>query len=176
MAADHTTTKTCTKCRETKPRADFYKHGGKCRACVGAYTHARYLRKRDEILEYSRQYRKDNAKKIATKDRSYYLRNRQKIDDYRRLWKYGVTPEQFQVLHAAQSGRCAVCRSSTPGRKKANFHVDHDHETGKVRGLLCGDCNTGLGLFKDNQALLAAAAAYLRKHKATGQRRLEAIA
>jgi hypothetical protein len=62
---------------------------------------------------------------------------------------------------AAQDERCAICRSPDWPGKDSRPHVDHDHETGRVRGLLCGLCNNGLGQFKDDPARLRAAADYL---------------
>jgi Recombination endonuclease VII len=66
----------------------------------------------------------------------------------------------------AQGGKCAICpaRSSDHGKK---FHVDHCHETGKVRALLCNNCNNGLGRFKDNAEYLINAANYIKFHQST---------
>jgi len=75
---------------------------------------------------------------------------------------YGISPEEFDELVALQEGQCAICRGDEPGGK-GNWHVDHDHETGRIRGLLCGDCNLGLGKFRDRPDLLELAAAYLRR-------------
>jgi hypothetical protein len=77
---------------------------------------------------------------------------------------YGLSPVDFTSLLKKQGGKCAICSSTNPGGK-GNFHVDHDHETGQVRGLLCADCNMGLGKFKDSVGVLKAAASYLRRFK-----------
>jgi hypothetical protein len=75
---------------------------------------------------------------------------------------YGITPEQYDEQLAKQNGRCAICTSDNPGHTISNrFHVDHDHKTGKFRGLLCGHCNRGLGAFKDKPHVLRAAIEYL---------------
>jgi len=70
--------------------------------------------------------------------------------------KYGLTIEQFAALIERQGNACAICRV-VPER----FHVDHDHKTGAVRGLLCASCNKALGAFKDNAQILEAAIVYL---------------
>lgn len=77
------------------------------------------------------------------------------------LAKYGLTEEQFRRMYLDQRGLCAICPKRLIGR---DCHIDHDHVTSKVRGLLCGSCNTGLGFFKDNIRLLANAIVYLEKH------------
>lgn len=77
---------------------------------------------------------------------------------------YHITPEQYFTMLSEQGGVCAICGElPSTGMGKA-FHVDHDHATGVVRGLLCHECNTGLGKFKDDSRLVEMAAAYLRKH------------
>lgn len=83
----------------------------------------------------------------------------------RLLRRYGITPEDYDRLLASQGGRCAICRSDDPrhGRKDPYFHIDHDHETKEVRGLLCSPCNTGLGGLGDSAHLLRIALEYLEK-------------
>jgi hypothetical protein len=81
-----------------------------------------------------------------------------------RLKAFGITPEEYAAMVVAQDGRCAICReeeTATARGRVRSLAVDHDHETGAVRGLLCSRCNTALGLFRDNPALLLEAIAYL---------------
>lgn len=76
--------------------------------------------------------------------------------------RYGITVEQYEAMRLAQNNRCAICGSIPSGRgPQGNLHVDHDHETGQVRGLLCGRCNTGLGQFRHDSRFLQKAAEYL---------------
>lgn len=85
-----------------------------------------------------------------------------------RLRKYGLTPEGFDALLAAQGGRCAICRTDKPsGNRVRTWCVDHDHETGHVRGLLCAHCNRGIGLLQDDPEVLRAAARYIEVHIAS---------
>lgn len=76
-----------------------------------------------------------------------------------RSYKYGITPEDFKQMFETQQGKCAICNEEP--KTKRGLHVDHDHETGKVRGLLCHGCNVALGSFKD-VTLLNKAIEYLR--------------
>lgn len=85
---------------------------------------------------------------------------RQRGSGYMREYLYGLTPDQFATMLADQEGRCAICRADSPGGK-GGWHVDHDHQTGTVRGLLCHGCNLGLGNFVDDPGRLRAAADYL---------------
>ncbi len=79
-----------------------------------------------------------------------------------------MTNEEFAAMLDAQGGVCAICGSDdpkSPGRGEVgSFHVDHDHKTGVVRGLLCSLCNRMLGQSQDSPAVLRAGAAYLERH------------
>ena len=80
---------------------------------------------------------------------------------------YGITPTEYTKLKQKQGGVCAICGTDTPtlnhNETRPNLYVDHCHTSGAVRGLLCGSCNVGLGLFKDNPERLKAAIQYLTK-------------
>jgi hypothetical protein len=77
---------------------------------------------------------------------------------------YGLEPEVFDTMLAAQDGACAICTKPLE-QSRDGLHVDHDHATGKVRGLLCGPCNKGLGNFNDDTERLLAAVAYLLRSR-----------
>jgi len=79
--------------------------------------------------------------------------------NYRRM--YGVTIADYDALFTLQGGKCAICQSTDPGGGFQHFAVDHDHSTGRIRGLLCVACNRGLGLFRDDVATLGSAISYL---------------
>lgn len=89
----------------------------------------------------------------------YYESHKEEATDRRFRYLYGITLEEYKRLAAAQNNRCAICMTET------KLVVDHDHETHKVRGLLCARCNQGLGLFLDNTSSLVNAAAYLDRYK-----------
>lgn len=77
---------------------------------------------------------------------------------------YGITPEDFQAMLEKQGGVCAICAEPPPA--DTLLHVDHDHDTGAVRGLLCRGCNSGIGFFKDSERAMLKAIEYIRAAKA----------
>lgn len=75
--------------------------------------------------------------------------------------KYGISLEEYLWKFDAQDGKCGICGED----KQYNLHVDHDHNTGRVRGLLCFHCNAGLGHFRDDRDKVLAAADYLNRYE-----------
>lgn len=111
--------------------------------------------------ENMRRWRANNPDKVALqsknrkrndKDKCSYLQN-----------KYDMTLEQWKSLFILQGSCCAICKSYWPNG--ANWHTDHCHKTGKVRGILCNGCNTGLGQFKDKITSLQSAISYLERYQ-----------
>jgi uncharacterized protein with PIN domain len=80
---------------------------------------------------------------------------------------YGITYTDYMVMHKEQNGKCSICNQEgfAMNPNQVKLVVDHDHETGEVRGLLCHNCNRALGLFKDNVSFLQTAIKYLDKSK-----------
>lgn len=81
------------------------------------------------------------------------------------LRRYGLTIAEWDELLKAQGGRCAICRTDRAGGGDDRWHVDHDHATGQIRGLLCNSCNQAIGLLKDDPEIIAAAARYVARGK-----------
>jgi Recombination endonuclease VII len=111
---------------------------------------------RARISKSRKAWRKANRDKSAHYDR---------VDD---LKKYDMTVDDYDRMLREQNGVCAICRrleTSTHRGKVRRLAIDHDHATGRVRGLLCSSHNNGLGRFSDDPALLRAAADYLEKHR-----------
>jgi hypothetical protein len=124
--------KTCNKCGVPQPLTNFHVKKNTpdgrnytCKECFKAYRRQYYL---DHIPEHREYYH--------TKGKYYFL---DKL--------YGVAPEQYDQLMAEQGGVCAICKH--PPAKLQSLHLDHDHLTGKPRGLLCAKCNTMLSYFGD---------------------------
>ena len=89
-------------------------------------------------------------------------RNPDKVLNKRYKERYGITYDQYKEMLKNQDHKCAICGVDELDSRDEKLCVDHDHDTGKVRMLLCHNCNCGLGHFKDNPSLLEQAAAYLK--------------
>ena len=101
-------------------------------------------------------------------NKAYRAKNKERVLDIERKSKlkmaYGITVEQYNDMLDKQKGKCAICTVKKPGGRTKMFFIDHCHNTGKVRGLLCMRCNTGLGLFLDNPKFLLNAISYLKEN------------
>lgn len=152
--------KVCRKCNESKPLSEYRSHRSfNCNTCFVSAQETERTRINNYQREYVRSLNPD--KKEARKQRAlerYYAdpQERQANNFY---YKYGITKAEAISLQESQGNKCAICEQELTDSKKT--HVDHCHETNKVRGILCLHCNTGLGHFKDNPELLRKAIAYL---------------
>lgn len=164
--------RTCSMCGGSKSTAEFsYRDKtrgqlqSRCKTCCStafkAYRQANpdkfreykwYAKPENKALkaEYQRRRKREMPERVFHAKRNAYLKS-----------KFGITPERYEEMLAAQNGVCAICGSDQPGRNSTYFHVDHCHDTGTVRGLLCNGCNLGLGHFKDDISRLEKAAKYL---------------
>jgi hypothetical protein len=77
---------------------------------------------------------------------------------------YGLTEAEYDQLVKRHRNRCAICKSGTPGAR-GEWRIDHDHVTGQVRGLLCNNCNSGIGMLQDDPEIIATAARYVAEHR-----------
>lgn len=101
------------------------------------------------MKEYNAAWQRRNKDKISAKRFRSLLKTR-----------YGIDENIYQAILETQGGRCAICRNLPTTKRLA---VDHDHETGLKRGLLCDPCNKALGFFRDSRTILQAALAYIDK-------------
>ncbi len=136
--------KTCSRrCRERLPES---------RERIRAYF------SRDDVKE-----RKNSVRRVAVNP------DRTAVNLRQNLRRFGITPERYDEMCAAQSDRCLLCGKppAGPGNgASSRLHVDHDHISGKVRGLLCNNCNRGVGHLMDDPELMRRAAAYVEAHRA----------
>lgn len=79
------------------------------------------------------------------------------------LRKYSLTRADYDRMLEVQHGLCAICRSASP-QGRGRWHIDHDHVSGQFRGLLCNNCNRGIGYFGDDPDIIRAAADYVAEH------------
>jgi len=116
---------------------------------------------REKQNEQSKWRKRKNRQADKIKRQSEEFKKKRKNNDLIR--KFGINLQQYELILDQQGGKCAICNSHSckSGRK---FAVDHNHETGQVRGLLCQNCNTALGRFQDSQELLLTAISYLQTH------------
>lgn len=117
------------------------------------YGKAWYERNKEKELARAKVYYQEAGKENKLR---HYPTRRKYILKYR----YGITPETFNEMFLQQDGKCAICGVEY----HATLHIDHCHTTGKVRGLLCNNCNRGLGHFKDSKEILMKAKEYLDHH------------
>lgn len=172
----------CKNCNIEKPLTDFHKHKGsnggyrnKCKVCIiGHEPHKKItegLKKckcceiEKDVSEYSytggkkylQPYCEKCRNKKSWKSRGYKPKSKLKKRAEKLKLKYGITLEDYDNMFKSQNECCKIC-----GVKQDKvLSVDHCHTTGKVRGLLCFNCNTGLGAFKDNIESLKNAIIYL---------------
>ena len=137
--------KTCNICGQTKALTEYYINNygyphGKCKKC--------YVKKQQEKYDPLKK-RNENLKRC-----------------------YGITLNKYNEMLEKQDGKCATCGTTEPGGRKSGrgggtnvFVVDHCHDTGKVRGLLCHSCNRAMGLLGDNVSVIESMIKYLEEHK-----------
>ncbi len=145
--------KVCTKCK--LPDQEFGKNKlasdglqSWCKGCIREYQRERYA---DPVLKAREKDRQRRRYHEHPEGNKAHLK-----------FKYGLTVEQYKAMVKAQAGLCAICRQPPRGKKK-RLGVDHDHETGAVRGLLCGTCNTAIGHLAESRDSLRRAARYLAR-------------
>ena len=146
--------KTCVVCGQRKPFSCYTKQSnspdGKANQCK-------------DCLKVYRQTVKERQQEWA---KQYNISNREQIQKKGLMRRYGVTDEWYFETLKNQKYTCDICESPEAlGNGNKYFHVDHNHKTGKVRGLLCSRCNTALGNFRDSKETLLKAVEYLTKHE-----------
>lgn len=158
--------KVCKRCRENKPDSEYYPNPNRpgllaiCKECNVKRGNEWKARNRERVNEQQRQ-RVERRRYTDDAERRAARRRIAHNCDLRR--KYGITIDEFDALLAEQGGKCAICGAASPGARVKHFNVDHCHETGRVRGLLCFRCNGGLGSLGDTVEALERAIAYLKR-------------
>jgi hypothetical protein len=147
-----------------KEMRDGYRND--CKACNLLAKRARYQRDPKSHIERVQRWREKNPERYRSTQQAYKAKNRQRIQQQNRerhlRKKYGLSLGEFESLVDQQLGRCAICKIDLG----SDLHVDHEHVTGRIRGLLCGKCNKAVGLLNDDPTLIRAAARYLERSAA----------
>jgi hypothetical protein len=183
-------TKKCKLCKKRKPINNFplnkrFRHGFSsicilCSKTIKEETNKKkidylknwYLQNKEKILLRNKKRYELKKEEIRIKGKEYRLKNKEKVAKQKRNGKlkycYGITLDQYNQMLEAQKGVCAIC-GLLETRKSSNgsytLSVDHDHKTGKIRGLLCHRCNNCLGTLKDDVYILQSAINYLNGNK-----------
>lgn len=167
MLSQSLTVKTCRKCLLDKPITEFFRkadsrdgHQSLCKSCRREYKRAEYVIHRDKVQARNKRWYERNRESQIFRTSRNARQNAPARRDARFRRTYGVSLVEIEAIREAQGGVCAICRDpKRPGRK--SLCVDHCHRTGRVRGLLCHQCNKAIGLFGDSPSHLHAAIAYL---------------
>ena len=134
-----------------------------CKLCMSDTRRRWYARNREYAIRRAQRWREQNPEKYE----EWKRRNREENKPRRTIQerrghlrrKYGLTLEEYDFLRVAQNHRCAICDQPEEG----GLHIDHHHESGLIRGLLCGKCNKAIGLLKEDPGLFDAASSYLQR-------------
>lgn len=179
------TTKECCRCHEIQPLTEFHRAADRpdgrypqCRACKA--ERARVYREgpyREGIRQRERERAQRDADKRKAQQKLSYARldpeakEARRADGRERAMKrtFGITMAEYEVLWAQHGGVCGICHraeSEVEPRtaRLRRLAIDHDHDSGRIRGLLCRKCNTALGLIGDDRAVAASLLAYLERH------------
>jgi len=156
--------KKCSRCNQTKPVSEFGKRkaekwrhenfNSQCKGCE------RYRKN-----EYMNKYRIENRLEIRERDNAWRKKHPDRVRNMNLKKIYGITNEEYDRMLIEQNYECKICKvKHQPHSRESRLHIDHCHKSTKIRGLLCGQCNKGLGHFRDDPGLLLIAIAYLKKH------------
>lgn len=146
----------CKKCGQPREL------GAKCRECSRAYNRE-YRRLHPELRDRHRAYYAANKEHFCSMARRWKEQNAERVADCLYLRLYGITKARRDAMIAEQQGRCALCDQ----KPLSTLHIDHDHQTGRVRRMLCRRCNHLLGTIEKNRNLVDRMFTYIREYKET---------
>lgn len=172
--------KRCKKCGEVKPIDEFHRakgmadgHRNECKDCHRARMRVWYAENREQAIAGVHRWRQENKEHLRDYRRDYRSRRKAETREGHLRRKFGITQADYEAILEMQRGGCAIC-GKEPG--KISLHVDHDHATSEVRGLLCVGCNNALGQFHDDRELLTRASDYLSGAESAVAERVELTA
>lgn len=161
-----------TEARRIKSRASAAAWRARNPEKSRAYTAAWRLRNLQYTRDTAKAYYHSHRKDCLRKNKEWQKQNPEHMKAYRRRngWRihlhasYRITPEQYDAMLVSQNWLCPICRRDMRSLGRKRINVDHDHKTGKIRAVLCKVCNTALGHFKEDAAILQRALDYLNEH------------
>lgn len=175
--------KECSKCKEIKSINEFYiskniKDGyqNNCKKCALLYSQSRrtpqtkekarnYMkiyRTKPDTQNRIKKYLNNNKERISKQRTLYTKKNKEKLREKRLLRKFGLSIDEYNRMTLEQNNCCKICNRHAAESNFEKLSVDHNHKTGKVRGLLCNKCNAALGLFMDDATIINSALNYLK--------------
>jgi hypothetical protein len=161
--------KKCSRCKQEKDETEFYPdrtkasgYSSQCRQCRSEW--GQKYRQDEKVVQAARErvraWHLEHKEEESIRRKKAYKPEDNLNRNLKRL--YGISLTEFRDLESKQDGRCLICKR----KPKAPYRlvVDHDHKTGQFRGLVCAQCNLGLGAFADDPEALRSAADYLEKN------------
>lgn len=156
--------KKCKKCGVVKDFNEFYKNKRNkdgiitsCKECEGKRARKWGDTHKERKLALAKEWVKNNKDKLASYDKKWATNNPDKVKERWLKQCYGITLAQYKQLAENQFNKCAICEKVSD-----KLFVDHDHNDGRIRGLLCRECNTGIGFLQDSPYILGRAIEYLK--------------
>jgi hypothetical protein len=171
---DPVTTKQCRACREIKPIDAFYRmrrnvdlwHAD-CKECRNQKTKAWKQENPDRVRGHEKSRNRNWAAELANaRARRATPEGRRKLRNWRLKKDHGITLDEYEQMVSDQGGVCKICRRPPRGGRTHHdqmLHVDHDHATGRIRGLLCRHCNVAIGFFDEDVEIITAAIRYIQQ-------------
>lgn len=150
---------TCSACKQHKEITEFCKNKNslngihyRCKQCQKVNWN-NFVKAHPN---YTKKYRSENKEKVLTREKNWRKVNAHKLKAYKLKGRYGISLEEFNNLLINQKNECKICL-----KKCKILHVDHCHKTGKIRGLLCVNCNQGIGSLKEDTNIMKNAIKYI---------------
>lgn len=157
--------KQCAHCKEMKSIDSFHKRN---KSKDGAHPYCKVC-----TASKNKEWFSNNKEKHAATCALWYSKNKEKANrkgtDWHYKSNYGISYEEFILLAGKQQNKCAICSTTLvfTGRGTTRAVMDHCHTTGDIRGILCSNCNQGIGLLKENIGILKSSILYLEKYNKT---------
>ncbi len=122
-----------------------------------------YHKHREKNIARARRYYANNKEKSSESRKKYYIAHKSEMSKWHKQYhlkkSYNITVEEYEKIMSSNNGMCMICNFEPSNQ------IDHNHENGKIRGALCGNCNRMLGIAKDNINILSNAILYLKLHE-----------